>query len=99
LRELAFLNSRATIKFRALDPKTSSSRSSNGSSNGSGAAAAADAQAGGNGMETKQADEDWEVFHYSGGLVEYVKFLNRDKEPIHEPIYFTKTVRPPRYCA
>ncbi|KAI3431387.1 hypothetical protein D9Q98_004441 [Chlorella vulgaris] len=91
LRELAFLNSRATIKFRALDPKTSSSRSSNGSSNGSGAAAAADAQAGGNGMETKQADEDWEVFHYSGGLVEYVKFLNRDKEPIHEPIYFTKT--------
>lgn len=50
-------------------------------------------------METKQADEDWEVFHYSGGLVEYVKFLNRDKEPIHEPIYFTKTVRPPRYCA
>jgi len=32
-----------------------------------------------------------EVFHYEGGLVEFVKWANRSKEPIHsKPIYFTK---------
>ncbi|EFN53908.1 hypothetical protein CHLNCDRAFT_48978 [Chlorella variabilis] len=65
LRELAFLNSRATIYFRA----------GNGSSNGAAAA---------------EAEPDWEVFHYSGGLAEYVRFLNRDKVPIHEPLCFSK---------
>jgi DNA gyrase subunit B len=88
LRELAFLNSRASIFFRALDGKKAPASSSNGSSsgsNGSGAPAAAAAAAG-------PVREGWEIFHYSGGLAEYVRYLNRDKEPIHEPFYFSKTV-------
>ena len=35
----------------------------------------------------------WEVFHFSGGLAEYVAYLNRDKEAVHEPFYFHKQVR------
>lgn len=31
-----------------------------------------------------------EVFHYEGGLVEFVKWVNKSKEPIHKPIYFVK---------
>src|SRR3989339_1722687 len=32
-----------------------------------------------------------ETFHYEGGLVEFVKYANRTKEPIHsKPIYFVK---------
>jgi DNA gyrase subunit B len=32
-----------------------------------------------------------EVFHYEGGLIEFVKYANRTKEPIHsKPIYFVK---------
>ena len=32
-----------------------------------------------------------EIFHYEGGLVEFVKYANRTKEPIHsKPIYFVK---------
>ncbi len=31
-----------------------------------------------------------EVFHYEGGLVEFVKWLNKSKEEIHKPIYFVK---------
>lgn len=99
LRELAFLNSRATIFFRVLDGKEAkgaasasngaaaaggSANGSSGNSNGTAAAAtlspaAAEATAAG-----------WEVYHYSGGLAEYVRYLNRDKETIHEPFYFSK---------
>jgi DNA gyrase subunit B len=31
-----------------------------------------------------------EVFHYEGGLVEFIKWVNKNKEPIHKPIYFIK---------
>ncbi|RPJ46552.1 MAG: DNA topoisomerase (ATP-hydrolyzing) subunit B, partial [Candidatus Latescibacterota bacterium] len=31
-----------------------------------------------------------DVFRYEGGLVEYVKMLNRDKEVLHEPLYVCK---------
>lgn len=31
-----------------------------------------------------------EVFHYEGGLVEFVKWLNRSKEALHKPVYYTK---------
>ena len=93
LRELAFLNRRASIFFRARDGKKAPASSSNGSSsangssssNGGGAPAAEAAAAG-------PVREGWETFHYSGGLAEYVRYLNRDKEPIHEPFYFSKTV-------
>jgi DNA gyrase subunit B len=29
-------------------------------------------------------------FHYEGGLIEFVKYLNRTKDILHEPIYFEK---------
>lgn len=98
LRELAFLNSRATIFFRAPDGKPVKTSSRNSSSSG-----AVAAEAGGNGVPVAVdatlspvaaavAAEGWEVFHASGGLAEYVRFLNRDKEAIHEPIVFSKQV-------
>src|SRR3989344_4567177 len=31
-----------------------------------------------------------EEFHYEGGLVEFVKWINRSKSPVHKPIYFHK---------
>src|SRR3989338_1288885 len=31
-----------------------------------------------------------EEFHFEGGLVEFVKWLNRSKETLHKPIYFKK---------
>lgn len=31
-----------------------------------------------------------EIFHYEGGLVEFVKWVNRSKQELHKPIYFTK---------
>ncbi|MEM4181558.1 MAG: DNA topoisomerase (ATP-hydrolyzing) subunit B [Candidatus Pacearchaeota archaeon] len=32
-----------------------------------------------------------ETIHYPGGLVEFIKWLNRTKEVLHQPIYFKKT--------
>ena len=32
-----------------------------------------------------------ETFHYEGGLIEFVKWVNSAKETLHKPIYFTKT--------
>ncbi|MBS3092475.1 DNA topoisomerase (ATP-hydrolyzing) subunit B [Candidatus Pacearchaeota archaeon] len=31
-----------------------------------------------------------EEFHYDGGLIEFVKWINRSKSAIHKPIYFQK---------
>lgn len=133
LRELAFLNSSATIHFRVLGQKISTSAaaaaaaengtttSSSGteaaagakkkggkiakaeSSNGSGAAAtngaaSPEAVAGGgtltlldNELLASGPDADgWEILHFSGGLAEYVAYLNRDKQPVHTPIFFSK---------
>ncbi|MBM3234355.1 DNA topoisomerase (ATP-hydrolyzing) subunit B [Candidatus Pacearchaeota archaeon] len=33
-----------------------------------------------------------EEFHYEGGLVEFVKWINRSKEVLHKPIYFKKQI-------
>ena len=101
LRELAFLNSRATIFFRAVDGKPDKAALGNGSSNGSNGsngatqqAADAAAVAGSASVAAAEAAAaGWEVFHYSGGLSEYVRYLNRDKEPIHEPFVFSKQAR------
>ncbi|KAL4440444.1 hypothetical protein ABPG75_003445 [Micractinium tetrahymenae] len=111
LRELAFLNSRATIFFRALDGKappasingnvngasssgsgSSSSRAGEAAAPAAAAAAASAAAATLSPAAAEAAAAGWEVFHYSGGLAEYVRYLNRDKEPIHEPFFFSKQV-------
>jgi len=34
-----------------------------------------------------------EEFHYSGGLMEFVKWINRNKEQVHKPIYFKKQTK------
>ncbi len=72
LQELAFLNSKATIWFKASSAKQQPS------SNGSAPAAA--------------LDVGWEKLHYSGGLREYVQHLNRDNNPMHEPIFIQDEV-------
>ncbi|MDO5095395.1 MAG: DNA topoisomerase (ATP-hydrolyzing) subunit B [Peptostreptococcaceae bacterium] len=45
-------------------------------------------------LEDKRADQEKKkTFYYTGGLVEYVKHLNKSKDPLHEDIiYFEKKV-------
>ncbi len=33
-----------------------------------------------------------ETFHYAGGLIEFVSFINKSKNTLHKPIYFKKQV-------
>ncbi len=35
-----------------------------------------------------ERDDQSEVFHYEGGIREFVRYLNRSKNPIHEPIFW-----------
>ena len=78
LQELAFLNSKATIWYKAASGKEASA-------NGNGAVPA--------------EDDGWEKLHYSGGLREYVQFLNQDNSPMHEPIFIREEVsRCARFC-
>ncbi len=38
-----------------------------------------------------ERDDRRDSFHYEGGIVEYIQYLNRDKEKLHtEPIYFNR---------
>lgn len=32
-----------------------------------------------------------EIFHYEGGLAEFVQWVNKSKDPLHKPIYFVRT--------
>ena len=41
-------------------------------------------------LEDERTDTT-EVFHFNEGLVDFVKYLNAKKKPIHTPIYFRKT--------
>ncbi len=106
LQELAFLNSAATIWFRALPPAASPS-----SSNGNGASApdssSSSREASANGAEPHapaaagaalEGEDGWEKLHFSGGLREYVAFLNKDAQPMHEPLFFTDKARSPALC-
>ncbi len=38
----------------------------------------------------EESTEKKETFHYEGGLIEFVKWVNKSKEALHKPIYFTK---------
>ena len=40
-------------------------------------------------LEDERKDKK-EEFQYSGGLIEFVKWLNKSKEALHKPIYFKK---------
>jgi len=40
-------------------------------------------------LEDERKDKK-EEFEYSGGLIEFVKWLNKSKETLHKPIYFKK---------
>ena len=45
------------------------------------------------GLKIKVFDEihnKKETFHYEGGLLEFAKWANKNKEALHKPIYFTK---------
>ena len=128
LRELAFLNSSATIHFRVLGGSKSSisaaakeaaalaaaengteleentatgakkngakgkkvSESSNGASSSTSTGNGATATPGVVGLSTGPDADGWEILHFSGGLAEYVAYLNRDKQHIHAPIFFSK---------
>ncbi len=37
-----------------------------------------------------EPDKKKEKFHAAGGIVEFVKWLNRTRKPLHKPIYFKK---------
>lgn len=98
LRELAFLNSSATINFRAL-PKRASSASSavDGHRISSSASESSSSESSDDDLEGQQdshASEShpWQTFHYSGGLLEYVKWLNKERQPFHEPIMISREV-------
>ena len=76
LQELAFLNSKATIWFKA-------SLAGQASAKGNGAAPAESAES---------AEGGWEKLHYSGGLREYAQHLTRDSSPMHDPIFIQEEV-------
>ena len=78
LRELAFLNPSATINFRVKGetPKSSSKKKRKEKMEESD-------------DETVSTSDEWEIFHFSGGLEEYVKHINRDRLSSHEPITFS----------
>jgi DNA gyrase subunit B len=39
---------------------------------------------------TDKVGNKQDTFHYEGGIVEFVKWVNESKDPIHKPIYFVK---------
>jgi DNA gyrase/topoisomerase IV subunit B len=43
-----------------------------------------------NKQDDAMPEDGWEVFHFSGGLAEYVKHINRDRISSHEPIVFSR---------
>jgi DNA gyrase subunit B len=83
LRELAFLNPDATIHFKAKNHSPKRGPSS----------PKADLEKVEPESDSEELGSDgaWETFHFSGGLAEYVKHINRDRIATHEPIYFSRT--------
>ncbi|MEM3074726.1 MAG: DNA topoisomerase (ATP-hydrolyzing) subunit B [Candidatus Pacearchaeota archaeon] len=43
--------------------------------------------------DRRKGKEKREEFHFEGGLVEFVKWINRSKNVIHKPIYFHKDTK------
>lgn len=97
LRELAFLNNAATIRFKATQPVLKG-RANAAKTNGSKAATSSDEDSSSSDGDSESEGvvgdpkEGWQVFHYSEGLKEYVKWLNSDKQAFHEPIVISREV-------
>lgn len=95
LRELAFLNNAATIRFKATKP-VSKGKASAAKTNGSKAPSSSDEDSSDGEIDSVgmvgDPKEGWQVFHYSEGLKEYVKWLNSDKQAFHEPIVISREV-------
>jgi len=78
LRELAFLNAGITIVFR--DERRGGEEESESKSGVDEA-----------GEDVEDSDYEEVVFHYEGGIIEFVRYINKNRTPIHdEPIYFQK---------
>lgn len=41
-------------------------------------------------QDLRTPEEQAETFAYEGGIVEFVKYLNNKKQPLHDPIYFER---------
>ena len=89
LRELAFLNNAATIRFKAT-PVSKAASQTNGSNASASSSSSDDEQ-----EDFSHSEEGWQVFHYSAGLLEYVKWVNSDRQAFHEPIVVSREVRMP----
>jgi len=116
LRELAFLNSSATIRFKVIGGSSKKAvaarralafieeeegdiKYDDSSASSSATATADDDDDEGSSssrppppsspVPSSTFDADgWETFHFAGGLEEYVRWLNRDKSPLHpRPFY------------
>lgn len=94
LRELAFLNNAATIRFKANKQSRAAAAAlrSGSQTNGTGAAASSSDSSDSDNEDIDESDDGWQVFHYSAGLLEYVKWLNNDKQAFHEPIVVSREV-------
>jgi len=95
LRELAFLNNAATIRYKATQKgrAAAAALSSGSQTNGTRAAASSSDSSDSDNEGIDESDDGWQVFHYSAGLLEYVKWLNSDKQAFHEPIVVSREVR------
>ena len=103
LRELAFLNSGATIHFHVLPMGGAAGPPPGAPTNGALPAASANGASARGRAEPEQAAEPglapegsgWEVLACPGGLRDYVAYLNKDRQPMHAPIFLSKEVRRP----
>ena len=43
-------------------------------------------------LKDEMKDKEFE-FHYTGGLIEFVKWINQSKEVLHKPIYFKREIK------
>lgn len=42
--------------------------------------------------DKREGQEESKTFHYTGGLIEYIKYLNRTKTPIHDQIIYVDKI-------
>ena len=78
-------SSSSSTKSRASKATSSTAAAAAITAKGSEAAAAAAAA-------VADAAVGWQVFHYEGGIREFVLWMNEGKEAMHEPVYFTRCV-------